>query len=489
MTKPTVASPVPARAVVADEALQRSRARLEACVQAFRDRPVTPASAYALEQALRAIGEDLGRQVLEGEFNRLEPDDRQGLPARVRYCGETYRLNKKSGLQVGTSLGVITLRSFLYLCEEAGEPGLHPLWARLGICAGAATTVLAERVARWAVDFSQREVRRLLRAEHGLSWSNDRLRAALRAFRRAVATFQQAAQTQRLRDGLEQAERTRGRHRPVLAVGRDGIMVPLRGRGFQEASTATVSVYDRRGRRLVTVYLGQMPEPGQAALSARLTALLESVLKAWAGPTPRLAYITDRGHTPEDYYRRVLRRMPDPRRPERRLRWERVLDFYHVCGYLSQLREALFGAKGQGWFGRMRHWLRHRARGVANLLRSAVQQYNRRRLSAAARRAFWKAYRYLRRHRRYLDYPAYQRQGLPLGSGVTEAACKTVFTQRLKRSGMRWHKDSGQVIVDLRVLCLSGVWATVVRQDLDSRPLPEEASSHRSQRKTRPFAA
>jgi hypothetical protein len=72
-----------------------------------------------------------------------------------------------------------------------------------------------------------------------------------------------------------------------------------------------------------------------------------------------------------------------------------------------------------------------------------------------------------------MDYPRLRRQGLPIGSGVTEAACKTVFTQRLKRSGMRWQRDSGQVIVDLRVLHLSGIWAEVVRRDRHARPLPE----------------
>lgn len=66
--------------------------------------------------------------------------------------------------------------------------------------------------------------------------------------------------------------------------------------------------------------------------------------------------------------------------------------------------------------------------------------------------------------------------GLPIGSGVTEAACKTVFTQRLKRSGMRWHKESGQVIVDLRVLHRSGIWQDVVRKDLQARSLPEGVS-------------
>ena len=39
---------------------------------------------------------------------------------------------------------------------------------------------------------------------------------------------------------------------------------------------------------------------------------------------------------------------------------------------------------------------------------------------------------------RWLDYRGYRRERLPIGSGVTEAACKTVFTQRLKQSGMTW---------------------------------------------------
>jgi hypothetical protein len=75
-----------------------------------------------------------------------------------------------------TSFGPITLWSFLYLNEHDGEPGLHPLHVRLGIVAGGATALLAERVARLAVDFGQAEVRRWLEAEHALRWPNHRLR-------------------------------------------------------------------------------------------------------------------------------------------------------------------------------------------------------------------------------------------------------------------------------------------------------------------------
>jgi hypothetical protein len=71
-----------------------------------------------------------------------------------------------------------------------------------------------------------------------------------------------------------------------------------------------------------------------------------------------------------------------------------------------------------------------------------------------------------------MRYRHYSGQRLPIGSGITEAACKTVFTQRLKRSGMSWTREGGQVILDLRVIWLSGIWAEVHQRYLASKPMP-----------------
>jgi hypothetical protein len=45
---------------------------------------------------------------------------------------------------------------------------------------------------------------------------------------------------------------------------------------------------------------------------------------------------------------------------------------------------------------------------------------------------------YFRKHKHRMDYFGLKAAGLPIGSGLVEAACKTLVAQRLKLSGMRW---------------------------------------------------
>jgi hypothetical protein len=82
------------------------------------------------------------------------------------------------------------------------------------------------------------------------------------------------------------------------------------------------------------------------------------------------------------------------------------------------------------------------------------------------------AYAYWQKRTHWMRYRHYSSQHLPIGSGITEAACKIVFTQRLKRSGMSWTISGGQVILDLRVIWLSGVWDEVHLRYVASKPMP-----------------
>ena len=58
-----------------------------------------------------------------------------------------------------------------------------------------------------------------------------------------------------------------------------------------------------------------------------------------------------------------------------------------------------------------------------------------------------------------MNYPEQVEKNLPIGSGVTEAACKTLVKQRLCGSGMRWKEKGKKVVLSLRALMQSkGRW-------------------------------
>ena len=75
---------------------------------------------------------------------------------------------------------------------------------------------------------------------------------------------------------------------------------------------------------------------------------------------------------------------------------------------------------------------------------------------------------HFKKRRDQVDYANLQDLKLPIGSGVVEAACKTLVTQRLKRSGMSWSLAGGQGILTLRAMVLSGRWSSAWKVLSDS---------------------
>ena len=58
-----------------------------------------------------------------------------------------------------------------------------------------------------------------------------------------------------------------------------------------------------------------------------------------------------------------------------------------------------------------------------------------------------------------MNYDEYREMNLPIGSGVTEAACKTLVKQRLCQSGMKWKDKGAALVLRLRALvCTKGCW-------------------------------
>jgi hypothetical protein len=341
----------------------------------------------------------------------------------------------------------------------------------LGLVQGA-SAALAGRAARLLADtgMTHKQVLARLRHDHGVGWGVQQLRQVTAAVSQALAEQRHDAQVQQVLAWLGQAAAGTGRHKPVLSVGRDGVTLALRitgGSVFEVATAATVSVLDRRGRRLGTVYLAYTPQSYQATMGRELTRRREGVPQQWPGPRPRLCYVSDAGDNEAAYYDGVLARLKHPRTGEGRVR-VRVVDYYHASERVWALAELLFGKgrRAAGWARTMQRWLL-KPGGVNRVLHSAAAPREQYGLTGHKRAEFRKAYRYLRERMRHRSYAEYRRLGVPLGSGVTEAACKTISAQRLKLSGMRWQKAGAQTVLNLRVLHLSGVWDTAYARLLE----------------------
>ncbi len=443
-------------------------------VTKFLVQPVTPVAVLEFEQQLQNAFRELGQNLMEWTLNAAEPEDADDQPHDVKVDGGGYRRlrDKTPNRDVATTFGRITLwrRGYRSWSRDDGESLVFPLERQLGLVEKT-TPALAGRIARRMAEAgaTQGTVIDWLRREHDVAIGVERLRHLCEQVSSSLEEQRESHQVQYLLELLAQAQASSGRNKPVLAAGRDGVTFHVQG-VYEVGSTATISVYDRGGRRLGSVYLAQPSEAHQTTLSDQLTSLLRTTLAGWNGPLPRLCYVTDAGDAETQYYRDVLRGMRDPNKPWRRLKWIRIVDYFHVSQRIATMAQALrfdSDRDAHAWMIRMRKLLK-KPGGAGRVLHSAAAMKSRLGLHKSRKAEFRRACNYLRNQRRFIDYAKYKRLGLPIGSGVTEAACKTVFTQRLKLSGMQWKRGGAKTILSLRIVLLSGIWDQAYKASVKS---------------------
>ena len=88
---------------------------------------------------------------------------------------------------------------------------------------------------------------------------------------------------------------------------------------------------------------------------------------------------------------------------------------------------------------------------IIDLLTIFVKRYPR-------RKALKEQLTYFTNHAHQCQYYHYRKKGYPIGSGIVEATCKTVVSQRMKCSGMSWLEKGGQAILTFRPLALSNMF-------------------------------
>jgi hypothetical protein len=125
----------------------------------------------------------------------------------------------------------------------------------------------------------------------------------------------------------------------------------------------------------------------------------------------------------------------------------RILDFPHAAEHISSLLQALEQAGmclPADLLPRLLHHLKHR--GPHALLRLA----NRLPAHLIEVEGVHEHLGYLRKREALMDYPAFRKQGWPIGSGSVESANKLVVEARLKGSGMHWERKNVNPMLALR---------------------------------------
>ncbi len=132
-----------------------------------------------------------------------------------------------------------------------------------------------------------------------------------------------------------------------------------------------------------------------------------------------------------------------------------LLDFFHVTEYLANVSYAAYPGKTDKpkrtlWLDERCKKLKHESGAVESLISEMEKLTQKYSLTKTVKENLQAALTYFKNHRQMMDYAGHIEKNLPIGSGVTEAACKTLVKQRLCGSGMRWKDKGAKVILSLR---------------------------------------
>lgn len=429
------------------EALCESLQRLQAALVVLSDGERVEGGFENFERELHALFTQAEREVLAEELERLDVD----VPYVV-IDGRKHCRVLRASESYTSAVGAVTVTRTLY--RTGKDKAVVPLELRAGIVEGHWTPLAARQGSFLVAHLTPQECENTLRELGNMAPSKsslDRLPKGL------------SARWEAHREEYEAALRKRFKVPKVavsMGVSLDGVMVPMKdgarqakraeakaaGRrskgpaGYQEVGCASLSFYDAEGERLDTLRFARMPESKKATLKSTLAAEVEAVL----AKRPELSVVKVADGA-KDNWTFLAKLVPEG---------EQRVDFYHAAEQLKAAMDAAYGendAKGKSQFNKLRHVLREDADGVEKVIRALIYL----RSKHPRRKRVGEVLGYFRRHRRRMDYADAASRALPIGSGVVEATCKTLATQRLKRSGMRWRHAGGQAILTLRAFVQS----------------------------------
>ena len=401
----------------------------------------------AFERDLRERMAEIERRLIAEELQRHDID-----APTVLIEGVPHRRALRSTETYMTAAGPVLVARTLYVNREEAVRAACPLELRAGIVEGYWTPLAAQQ-AVWMVSHltpqESTDLCTMLGRMMPSKSSLDRLPKQL--------SERWEEQREEFEEQVRAAVELVPEEAATVAVSLDGVLVPMRdgerqekrarkaaeGRpasgpaGYQEVGCGTISFYDAEGERLCTAQFGRMPEHKKATLKRILTTELTAALAK--RPELTLVKVADGAVDNWTFLHGTL-----PQGLE-------IIDFYHAAEHLHDGLIAAYGegsTKCQAQFEKLRCVLREDPEGVEKVIRALVHL----RKQHPHRKAIGTELQFFRKNRSRMQYASLKSKSLPIGSGVTEAACKTLAAQRMKRSGMRWRHEGGQAILTFRAM-------------------------------------
>ncbi len=211
---------------------------------------------------------------------------------------------------------------------------------------------------------------------------------------------------------------------------------------YREASCAAINFYDAEGERLKTVRFGRMPEAGKKTLKQLIQASMNTIVSKQ--PDINIIKIADGAL---DNWRFLSEQLLPGIGTE-------LLDYFHASDHLNDAFEAAYGkdsTKANSQYQKYKSLLKNENGGIEKVI-NTLRYLSKK---EPANKKLATELQYFRNNRHRMKYAQAIENNYPIGSGVTEATCKTLVTQRMKCAGMRWDIKGGQGVLTARSLVQS----------------------------------
>jgi hypothetical protein len=226
----------------------------------------------------------------------------------------------------------------------------------------------------------------------------------------------------------------------TISLGIDGTCMLFCEEGYRQAMVGTLALYDEEGERLYTLYVATAPQYGKATFHTGMEREIRNILALY--PHARVIAVADGAEDNWSFLKKFANQF--------------ILDFYHASTYVGSAAAAVVRRKTQRefWTASACHRLKHEEGAAAGLLQEMIKA-RATKMSVPVREQLEKAITYFSHHLELMNYHSYRREHLPIGSGVTEAACKVIVKERMSGSGMKWKEHGAQAVLTLRALIKS----------------------------------